>query len=293
MLAIQGSQVIVIEVEFRRWPGRKGMQGSRTPGGARVRALREQCGKTQLWVEAEAEMGTGYLQRIESGRVVQPVRVTLERILAALGARYTERRDILAVFGYIVATPPPTAEEIAWARALCQRELHEVAFPAYVLDCTHQLIAWNRHVPPLFGITSGDPTLRGLAGQSILAAWFDPTSPLAPLVAEPEAFLPAIIRALRYEMQIFRTEEWYAAMLDRLQELPRFHHYWAVVERETAPASAARALVPARLIVPGVGALQFRLSSERFTRDARFRMLYFLPDDPATMRQCAEWSART
>ena len=86
---------------------------------------------------------------------------------------------MLELFGYMVTTPPPTEEEIAWACNVCQRELHEVAFPAYVLDCTHRLIAWNAHVPRLFGIAAADPTLGGLAGRSILAAWFDPASPLA------------------------------------------------------------------------------------------------------------------
>jgi transcriptional regulator with XRE-family HTH domain len=64
-----------------------GAQGVGTPGGAKLRALRERRGKTQLWVEFEAELGTGYLQRVESGKVAQPERPTLERVLNALGAR--------------------------------------------------------------------------------------------------------------------------------------------------------------------------------------------------------------
>lgn len=265
-------------------------RGSRTPGGARLRAAREAAGRTQLWVEAEADLGTGYLQRVESGKVAQPERATLERVLAALGARYSERREVLELFGYAVATPPPTDEDVAWARAACHRELDEVAFPAYVLDCTHRLVAWNRHVPRLFGVAPGDPTLGGLAGASLLAAWFDPASPVAPLVVEPDVFLPAMIRALRYEMEQFHGEPWYAAVLARLDELPRFRHYWGVVRREPAPASAARGLVPLRLAVPGAGVLQFRLASETFVRDARFRLIDLFPADPATMRRCAAWA---
>ena len=180
-----------------------------TPGGAKLRALREGARRTQLWVEIEAGLGTGYLQRLESGRVVQPEHATLERILTALEARYSERREVLELFGYMVVTPLPSEEEIAWACAVCQRELHEVPFPAYVLDCTHRLLLWNHSVSRLFGKAPDDPTLGGLARQSLLAAWFDTGSPLAPLVAEPDTFLPAIIRALRYEMQQFRTETWH------------------------------------------------------------------------------------
>jgi transcriptional regulator with XRE-family HTH domain len=70
-----------------------------------------QLGLTQLDIELDAELGTGYLQRLESGRVRQPVRTTLERILEALGARYSERREILELFGYMVTSTPPTEEE--------------------------------------------------------------------------------------------------------------------------------------------------------------------------------------
>lgn len=270
--------------------GQRRAARSRTPGGARLRAVREAVGKTQLWVEVEADLGTGYVQRVEAGKVVQPERVTLERILAALEARYSERREVLELFGYTVTTTPPTGEEVAWAQEVCRQPLRELPFPAYVLDCTHRLVAWNRYVPLLFGIAPADPSLGGLAGKSLLAAWFDAASPLAPLVAEPDQFFPANIRALRYEMQQFRTEPWYTGVLARLDALPRFRRYWALAEQEPAPVSAARALVPVRLAVPGVGLLLFRLASEPFVRDARFRMIDYFPADPATMRQCAAWA---
>lgn len=262
-----------------------------TPGGAKLRDLRERAGRTQLWVELEAELGTGYLQRIESGRVTQPVRVTLERILNALATGYSERREVLERFGYTVVTLPPTEAEIAWACHVCQRELHDVPFPAYVLDCQHHLVAWNRYVPFLFDLSPGDVSLGSLAHQSLLAAWFDDNLWLGSLVAEPATFFPALIRALHYEIQLFYMEPWYEAVLAGLQGLPRFCHYWSVVEREPALASAARALIPIRLTLPDTSPLEFRLSSEHFIQDARFRLLYYFPADPATMDQCSAWAS--
>lgn len=266
------------------------MSGAGTPGGARLRALREGLGRAQLWVEAEADLGTGYLQRVESGRVVQPGRPTLERILAALGARHGERREVLALFGYLVATPLPTADDRAWARAVAHRELHDVAFPAYVLDCATHLIAWNPHLARLLGTESDGPLLRRLATGPLLAHWFDPASPLLPLLTEPDAFLPAMIRALRYELRQLHAEDWYPAWFARLDALPLFRQYWAQVLAETEPASAARALVPMRLHLPQIGTLQFRLATETFTRDARFRLVYFFPADADTLRQCVAWA---
>lgn len=269
-------------------------QGECTPGGAQLRALRRRLGKTQLWVEVEAGLGTGYLQRVEAGRVVQPARPTLERILAALDARYSERRAVLERFGYTVATPLPAAEEIAWARAAARRDLDEFPFPAYVLDCGVRLIAWNGRFPRLLGVAPGDRLPQRLAGRSLLAAWFDPASPLAPLVAEPDIFLPAMIRALRFELRQFRAEPWAAALVAQLRdEWPSFRHYWALVMREPEPIGAGRALAPVRLAVPGAPILQFRLASEPFARDARFRVIYYFPDNPETMQRCAAWMEGT
>jgi transcriptional regulator with XRE-family HTH domain len=275
----------------RRSSGRGGPQPG-TPGGARLRAVRERAGRSQLWVEAEADLGTGYLQRVESGRVAQPGRATVEKILDALGARYSERRDVLELFGYLVATPLPTSDEIAWARQSCQHELHDVPFPAYVLDCFTRLIAWNRFVPCLLGRTGADAILDELAGRSLLASWFDPDSLFGALLVEPEVFLPALVRALRFEVEQYRNEPWVVEMLAQLQaELPRFRQIWEQAASAPAPISAARILVPLRLAVPGAGVLQFRLVSEPFFRDTRFRLIYYVPADPATMRQCASWAA--
>jgi transcriptional regulator with XRE-family HTH domain len=295
ILSDTGGAVIVIGVEAgRRVAGRQGRtRALEASGGVRLRALREAAGKTQLWVEAEAGLGSGYLQRVECGKVAQPERLTLERILAALGTRYGERRDVLERFGYLVATPLPDESEIAWAGAVSRPALSAVAFPAYVLDCAHRLIAWNRFVPRLFGIPPNDPTLSGLARHSLLAPWFDPDSRLASLVVEPDLFLPALIRALRDEMQLFRSEPWYPPLIGRLwRDLPRFRRYWRLVEREPNPVSASRTLSPVRLAVPGAGVLQFRLASEHFTQDLRFRIVYYVPADTAAMQQCADWTAQ-
>jgi transcriptional regulator with XRE-family HTH domain len=279
----------VFEVEFSE-PDVKA-DWEPTSGGAKLRTLRRGTKRTQLWVEAEAGLGTGYLQRVESGRVRQPGRETLERILDALDARYSERREILEVFGYQVVTPLPTPDDIEWAIGTSSGELNDFPFPAYLLDCNHRLLAWNAAFPRLLALHPADPRLEELRNRSILAAFFDPTSRLYPLLAEPDRFLPALLKAFRHEKHRFGREPWYADILDQLNQLPRFRHYWSIAETEELPSSAARALVPVRLSVPRTGELAFRLSTERLTRDDRFRLVFYFPTDPKTMDTCARWTA--
>ena len=124
----------------------------------------------------------------------------------------------------------------------------------------------------------------------MLAPWFDPGSPFGALIAEPDVLLPAFVRALRFEIEAYRSEPWLAEMLAHQAELPLFRDHWLRAEQEPPPISAARTLVPVTFDVPGVGRLQFRLVSEPFVRDARFRLIYYVPGDPTTMRQCAAWA---
>lgn len=261
------------------------MKTSATPGGKRLRALREYYGRTQLDVELDASLGTGYLQRIESGKVQQPERATLERILAALGARYTERSHVLELFGYVVDTPLPDEAELQWAIDACRAEIDAAVFPAYLLDCAHRLLAWNALVPPLFQLDQ-----RALAARpSMLRISFDTAYPVAGRIANPDVFLPAQIRALRYEMHWLQDEAWHAALLAEMLRVPRFAAAWRAADQAPPSPVAGRPLALFQLDLPETGLLQFRLIAEPFGDDRRFRMLYSLPADPKTIRQCLAW----
>lgn len=254
-----------------------------TPGGNRLRVLREARGKTQLEVELDASLGTGYLQRVESGKVRHPERDTLERIIEALGAQYTERRDILELFGYVVDTPPPTKDEIEWAVRLCHNELTSAVFPAYLLDCTHRLLAWNAVFPRLFDINQFKAHPRG----SMLRILFDPHYGFTQQIANPDIFFPATIRALQSEMQWFHGEAWHAAIIAELRaQLPTFNHYWILTEAGAPYPVAARPLTTLEICTPDDKLLKFRITSEPFIQDRRFRIIYAIPGDASTM----EWS---
>ncbi len=262
-----------------------------TIGGKRLRLLRESLAKTQLEVELDASLGTGYLQRVESGKVQRPERETLERILVALGARYTERRDILELFGYVVSAPIPDEDEISWAVAACQAELAAAPFPAYLLDCAHRLLVWNALLPFMFQIEG--VTYHRQAGYrvSMLRVLFDPKHGVAARITNPDVFFPASIRALRSEMQLFHDETWYNSLVGDMRiECHLFEKYWTMSIGQPVFSVAARPLAPLDLELPQGGAVQFRIMAEPFVQDRRFRVIYCLPATPMTMQKCIDWS---
>ena len=222
------------------------------------------------------------MQRVESGKVRYPEHDTLERILAALGAHYSERAEILELFGYVVDTPLPNEAEIRWAVEICRAELHEAVFPTYLLDCANHLLAWNPCFARLFEIERFDGRL------SMVRLMFAPSYGITARIANPDEFFPAQIRALRYQMRLFRGEAWYAPLIDDLNaSCPLFRAYWE--RAEDAPSLAARPLIPLLITLPAGGVLRFHLTSEPFAQDRRFRMLYYLPADPVTTQQCVDW----
>lgn len=263
------------------------MSHLRTPGGKRLRALREFHAKTQLDVELDASLGIGYLQRLELGKVQQPERDTLERILASLRAHYTERREILELFGYIVDAPIPTDAEIDGAISVCQSELDSAVFPAYLLECAHRLLYWNQLVPPLFDTTfasNGDKRIHHL---SMLKMVFDPVYQMTTRIKNADIFFPAQIRALRYEMQRFHEESWYEELIEDMLGCDEFEKHWHKEQKETVHIPA-RPLTPLELWVSGK-VLRFWLISEPFVQDHRFRVIFYLPADTSTTQQCMEW----
>jgi hypothetical protein len=129
-----------------------------------------------------------------------------------------------------------------------------------------------------------------LGRVSMLRVLFDPGYGIAPLIHNPKEFCPAVIRALRYQMQVFHAEPWYTELIDELiEQVPNFRQYWLTTQPERIYPTAARPLTPVEFNLPHHGLLKFWLTSESFVQDRRFRIMYYLPADAATIWQCSAW----
>ncbi len=251
-----------------------------TSGGLRLRALREACGKTQLDVELDANLGIGYLQRLELGKVQQPEQDTLNRILDALGTRFIERREVLALFGYSIPITLPDDAEIQWAVDIFHAQVKGQTIPVYLLDCGHRLLAWNDQTAHMFhGLNTRvrTPLLPRLI--------FDSVAGIADAILNTGTFFSAQIRVIQYEHQRCGNQLLYNTLIDEMRTVPAFVQYWENGSLAARVQVPMRPLVPMQLVTRS-GLAQFRLIAENFVQDPRFRVIYYLPDDPATLRQC-------
>lgn len=252
------------------------MKMPRTAGGSRLRALRERSGKSQLEVELDASLGIGYLQRLELGKVHQPERETLERILSALNARFAERAQVMELFGYTAAMTLPDAAETLQAVGVFQTEMQHDVVPAYLLDCSHRLLAWNGLIPKLFGSFKGDilipQLIFGEAAESVLNA---------------ELFFSTQVRIIQYERQRYGDGVWYKHFINQMRQYKTFDLYW----RKQESAQAEFSVRPVAHLQFDLGRTvgQFRLIAETLVHDPRFRAIYYLPADAATMQHCLTW----
>ncbi|MBX3063099.1 MAG: helix-turn-helix domain-containing protein [Anaerolineae bacterium] len=260
-------------------------KSSLTVGGEQLRLLRESRGKTQLTLELDASLGVGYLQRLESGKVQQPERDTLERILTALAVNFAERREVMQQFGYAVPLTIPDAAEIQWAISVFQGEMANITVPAYVLDCSHRLLTWNPLADKLYGLgrfTMGEDRPDYLLMPRLI---FDPRLKVSPCIVNGEEFYPSQIRVLKYERLRCGVDSWYDGFIEEMRHYGDFDRYWSRYGREQSQFTM-RPLSPFKLDLGGSRLAQFRIISESFVQDQRFRVIYCLPADAETIRWC-------
>jgi len=79
------------------------------------------------------------LSRIEQGKVSNPSRELIDKIIAVMDLKEDEKNHLLLVGNYL-----PTQEEIEKMRKEVDPILQNWPYPAYVLDFSWRLLAWNK-----------------------------------------------------------------------------------------------------------------------------------------------------
>lgn len=251
-----------------------------TVGGKMLRALREAHSKTQLDIELNANLGIGYLQRLELGKVKQPERETLLRIVDVIGAAFVEKRRVLHSFGYVMPITIPDESEILWASQSFFAQSYQ-AIPAYLLDYAHRLLAWNVLVLKFFGHLSANSKYESMPQMMI-----DPASAIYPSILNRDEFFPTQMQILCYERTRCGETKTFVNLLNAMRCYETFEKYWT-----TSLTNYAHIRPIAHLkLDTAYGVLEFRLMSQPFVDDPRFRVIYFMPANAGTMHLCDEWN---
>lgn len=268
---------------------------TRTPGGKKLEEIRKQTGLPQYKVEMDSAIGIGNLGKYESGERRNPSRKTLDRVLNALDAKFTDRVEVLERFGYIMNTPEPTEKEIAWAVKICQPIMDQLPFPSYLLDMQGFVLAWNYYLPKMLGIReSRMETVLRRDRLTLFQAFFDKGTRLADLMEHSEVFLAHIIRVLRQDWEPFLEEDWCQALLNTSSaKYPEFKEFWDMAADSRMTELPARPLANLQVKSPIMGPVEFRIARETMNRDKRFRVIYLIPADAATLDQCKKWNQST
>jgi len=266
-------------------------------GGQMLRALRlaaklsliELAGKLN---DHDFRTDAAHLQRIESGRIKQPTAETVEAILSAgLEAPYRTRRDVLEAFGYRLPWPLPTEQEIAESRRLYFYDLEGTTWPAYLVDFTQRIWAWNRYVPRVLGLAPDDPSLARFTGVSVLDLAFNPEFGINLQITDADSYLPRMLAMLRIQMLPHADDPWFSALIARAHGWPQFDAMWSRSPDDPDEVLTDQYLVPIKLRVPGIAnPLRFRPTLIHLSGDPRFQIVHYIPFGAATLRQCAVWA---
>jgi hypothetical protein len=120
----------------------------------------------------------------------------------------------------------------------------------------------------------------------MLGLLFTPGLGIAERLQNRETLLLQLLNAFRHELQRIGDEPWVTAVIAELaRDIPQFAGVWQA-SSQLITSSAARPRVPFQIKLPEEGTAQFWVAAEPMTRDMRFRVVYLLPIDAATMAWC-------
>lgn len=279
-------------------------------GGYQLKQMRERERWLQRKLAYELDIAESMISRFETGARV-PNRELLEKILEKFKATPFERKNVLNAYGYRVITELPTDTEHKDVIDAVHPILNSLGIPAYLMDCSTRIVAWNHHIARAFGIDEPEKYghhifapkqnhfLREFSSVPLIQTFYK--AGLKERVTNWEAYRDNILLPAAYAIFWEHKEtEWCQNMMEETKRLsPEFNPVWERLEGQKTtdtdtnteplpfPARPAHIL---KIQVPDKYLLTFRIASEAVTYDDRFRIIYWFPADAQTIQIIDEWS---
>ncbi|MFI1993018.1 helix-turn-helix transcriptional regulator [Actinoplanes sp. NPDC020271] len=167
-----------------------------------------------------AGISVEYVVRLEQGRAPTPSAQVCSALARALRLSDSEQAHLMRLAGH-AADPDRVPRIIPGSLYRIMDQL--VGHPLAVYDAAWQLLHWN----PLFAATFGDPTVHGAGFRNVLLAHFeDGLSRVRQTAGERAQFEESMVSDLRATTGRYPRDPEVAALITRLNRIPRFRELW-------------------------------------------------------------------
>lgn len=170
------------------------------------------------------------LSRIEQGKVENPPRELINKLIDAMHLSEEEKNQLLVVGNYL-----PTKEEILEARKKIDPILNSWPYPASSRDYTWRIISTNQKLYEALGIPPQGQKEIEEKLPSIIEVVFDPNFPLNKVKTpqdekERREFMLRMLRQFRYAQRIRTHENWYKNLLQKMMSNNLFRELWLEIQ---------------------------------------------------------------
>jgi transcriptional regulator with XRE-family HTH domain len=259
---------------------------SATLGGL-IKDFRLQKNLSQL----EIAFGLGWkepsrLSRIEQGRVGNPKRKLLNRIMNAMKLTEEERNRLMLVGNYV-----PERIEIESGKKQINTLITKWQYPAIVTDYLWRIVLFNTQAKQVYGFARIFTTEELKQYPGMLQLLFNPLFSQNRLsdekaVADWNAYLARVVIHFRRVHKSRTKERWYMDMIGLMMNNPGFRELWNQTQQDVSSDLVTR---HDRKILYDRNNMKKKLDFDVFyipiKTDPRFTIEYHTPHDLAPMKE--------
>lgn len=227
------------------------------------------------------------LSRIEQGVTRKPTRETIDLLMSILKLSNNERGQLLLSGGYL-----PTEDEIKIIREEAKHLLEGWSYPAYLLDFSWRLLAWNKPTERVYGMDKDSVRLTLAYHPSALEFTFNPDFPQNKYLKDPKEIAywheTQLQKLVRFRINNLRntSEKWYQEFFSKMMKNKLFVSVWQQAQKHEQERGIAnyehKVLVDPEHVEQR---FNFHIFRSQLLQDVRFEINYHIPGNIPTL-QC-------
>lgn len=225
------------------------------------------------------------LSRIEQGRVDNPPRELLDKLIKVMDLKLEEKNHLLLSGNYL-----PTKSEIEKIRLETDPIVCNWPYPAYLVDFSWRFLHWNKLAAKIYGLEKRSEKMILENPPRTLEMVFDPNFIQnkylkgKELVKWQEFLLKKLI-LFKYAQKTRTRENWYLEFIKKMMANDLFRDLWPKAqlpkEGESLSTYERKSLVNSKNINKR---FEFHIFKDTLLQDPRFEIDFHLPADLETFK---------